>query len=365
MALNIPNVGSGMDIFAKGFHHTSDNLLKKMLQKEFLKQKADQFAQEMAFKQQQESRLGANSGINRQILEEQLLGLKHKNDPMFEYKALQDMLTGGGQPPASNDTSTGVESTGENVNGGDSPNTYVPPNNGDDMALGQPISAGQKAIEAQQQESAPADNGSQPDALMNNPLVRGFLKHKLGYDPFAPAAQTPAQKEATALDLFNKKEAIKKQNKSGTGEVLTDKTKSKYQAVVGGATTALPIIDNIIEMTKKGNVPGQAIGALFKRDKQATYKGEVSTLLDGIRNAYTIPNTDSGTEKAEDKVLRKSGESDSNYITRLQTIRKQIVNRQEDAKAKLHGGNITATATAPEDYTKMTEEELHKIAGGG
>jgi hypothetical protein len=90
----------------------------------------------------------------------------------------------------------------------------------------------------------------------------------------------------------------------------------------------------------------------------------VSTLLDGVRNAYTIPNTDSGTAKAEDKVLRKSGESDANYAKRLQGILDQMDAREKDARAKLSAGNITANA--PDDeFAHMSDDELRKIAGDG
>ena len=67
-------------------------------------------------------------------------------------------------------------------------------------------------------------------------------------------------------------------------------------------------------------------------------------MLDGVRNAYTIPNTDSGTQKAEDKVLRKAGESDAHYTKRLESILAQMESREKDARTKLKAGNITAQA---------------------
>jgi hypothetical protein len=195
-------------------------------------------------------------------------------------------------------------------------------------------------------------------------MLRGFFKHKFGFDPLAASPQTPEDKQAAALDLFKQKEQIKAANKTGSGETLTAPIKTKYQNVIGGVTSARPILKKLIEEIKKGNIPGQMIGSLFKRDAQASYKGEVSTLLDGVRNAYTIPNTDSGTAKAEDKVLRKSGESDANYAKRLQGILDQMDAREKDARTKLSAGNITANA--PDDeFAHMSDDELRKIAGGG
>lgn len=227
-----------------------------------------------------------------------------------------------------------------------------------------------EAIHQQQAQSIaqkPSSNnmgGLDMDLLKSHPMLRGFAKKHLGFDPLAPVPQTPEDKNEAALNLFKQKEAIKVANKTGSGETLTAPIKTKYQNVIGGVTSARPILQKLIAETKKGNIPGQAIGALFKRDAQANYKGEISTLLDGVRNAYTIPNTDSGTAKAEDKVLRKSGESDANYAKRLESILNQMDARERDARTKLNAGNITASASG-DDYSKMSDDELRKIAEGG
>ncbi len=101
MALNfnIPMPQGGMDAFAKGFGLT-DNLMKQLLERRELKQKQDQFKEELALKKQAAARAGANSDLHRSILEQQLLGLKHKNDPDYEWQQFNKMFGGGGQSGA-------------------------------------------------------------------------------------------------------------------------------------------------------------------------------------------------------------------------------------------------------------------------
>ncbi len=223
-------------------------------------------------------------------------------------------------------------------------------------------------MQAQQQANNNNNGGVDLELMKSHPMLRGFYKQKFGVDPLAAVPQTPEEKNAAALDLYGKKEALKAANKTGSGEALTAPIKTKYQNVIGGVASARPILQKLIAEARKGNIPGQMIGSLFKRNAQANYKGEVSTLLDGVRNAYTIPNTDSGTAKAEDKVLRKSGESDENYAKRLEGILAQMDSRDKDARTKLGSGNITTNAVNTvhlvgpngEDYD-VPESEVNAI----
>ena len=67
-------------------------LMQPVLEREKQKQQAEQFAQEIALKKQQEARMGANSGLQRKILEENYLKLKHSNDPQWAMQQLQAKL---------------------------------------------------------------------------------------------------------------------------------------------------------------------------------------------------------------------------------------------------------------------------------
>jgi hypothetical protein len=95
MALNIPNTDLPGASFLKGIDTGStmfSRLMQPVLAREKQKQQAEQFAQELALKKQQEARLGANSGLNRQIAEQNLLNLKHKNDLPWAMQQLQAKL---------------------------------------------------------------------------------------------------------------------------------------------------------------------------------------------------------------------------------------------------------------------------------
>ena len=361
MALNfnIPmpnNAGS----FAKGFGFDK-NLMQEILGRNQLAQKAAHEKEQMA---QLERHFQANFGLSKaaagraaQAAADAHKESLNKRDPLFaahQYEALENYY----------------KSKGQNQGQQGAPQPPMPTQ---EFGEGQGVMSPQGLQEAQQQAQQVQQpsggakvNGPDLELMKQYPPLRGLFKKLNGYDPFTSIPQTPEEKEASAIDLFNKKETIKKENKAASGEILTDKIKSKYQNVIGGAASAKPILRKLITQVKKGEIPGQMIAALLKRDAQASYKGEISTLLDGIRNAYTIPNTDSGTTKAEDKVLRKSGESDSNYAKRLETILGQIEDREKDANVKLSTGNITAGKTVHlvgpngEDYD-VPESEVDSV----
>jgi hypothetical protein len=325
----IDTLMKGVDTGSKMY----SGIMNPILKREEQKQLDEHFKQELAFKKAAAGRAGANSDLTRQIMQERLLGLKHTNDPMYQmnqWKALQDMMM-----------------VGRRVGRQSMPQEEAPTQK---MGENMPMLSPEGMQAAQQEPQAPQGGnmggnmgGINLEALRENPMLRGLFKHMFKVDPLAAVPQTPQEKQTDALDLFKQKEQIKAANKTGSGETLTAPIKTKYQNVIGGVSTARPILQKLIKETKKGNIPGQAIGAFFNRDSQASYKGEVSTLLDGVRNAYTIPNTDSGTAKAEDKVLKKPGESDANYAKRLQSILDQMDYREKDARLKLNVGNITAS----------------------
>ncbi len=351
----IPMPMGGMDAFIKGFGFNND-FMRQVQARNALAEQKRQHMEDLKLRKQAADRAGAMEPLRQKILQEQLLRLQHSNDPNYEFQQFQNlmnMMGGSQQPGQAQEQPAAMPQESE-----------MPYGEGQGMmgAQGMPDTG----IPMPQGEITPNANKNPFEALKTNPMLRGFFKHKFGFDPLAAAPQTPEEKQAAALNLFNQKEAIKATNKAASGETLTAPIKTKYQNIIGGAASAKPILRKLIQEVKKGQIPGQMIGARFKRDAQASYKGEISTLLDGIRNAYTIPNTDSGTEKAEDKVLRKNGESDDNYAKRLQTILDQIEAREKDATTKLHAGNITAGKTVHligpngEDYD-VPESEVDTI----
>lgn len=95
MALNIPNVDSPGNSLLKGIDTGSSmfqRLMQPVLEREKQKQQAEQFAQELALRKQAAARAGANSDLQRQILQQNLLKLQHSNDPKWAMQQLQEKL---------------------------------------------------------------------------------------------------------------------------------------------------------------------------------------------------------------------------------------------------------------------------------
>lgn len=186
MALNIPNVDLPGTSFLKGVDTGStmfSRLMQPVLEREKQKQQAEQFAQELALKKQQEARMGANSGLNRQILEQNLLKLKHSNDPQWAMQQLQAKLDyiqnlgkqggQGGQPGAG----------GQSMGGQQQP----PVNLMDMINQGQQMPQGQGAMmpqeEPQQQQMMPGQEQEQPQGGNKVPGKLNFeeIKRALTY----------------------------------------------------------------------------------------------------------------------------------------------------------------------------------------
>ena len=186
MALNIPNYTELQNPLMKGIDTGSSmfsRLMQPVLEREKQKQQAEQFAQELALKKQQEARMGANSGLNRQILEQNLLKLKHSNDPQWAMQQLQAKLDyiqnlrkqggQGGQPGA----------RGQSMGGQQQP----PVNLMDMINQGQQMPQGQGAMmpqeEPQQQQMMPGQEQEQPQGGNKVPGKLNFeeIKRALTY----------------------------------------------------------------------------------------------------------------------------------------------------------------------------------------
>lgn len=191
MALNIPNTGAPGEGFLKGLD-SGGSLFQKIMApriaREQLQQKQQQFMQELALRKQAEARMGANSGLTREILQQQLLGLKHKNDPNYEFQqfqALQNMMASGGQ----------------NQSGMSSPQQMPQPTQGMGEGMGMFSPEGLQEAQQQQPSTKPQTQGGlNLEMFRQHPMLRGWAKKHLGYDPLAQVPQTPQEKEQMAVN---------------------------------------------------------------------------------------------------------------------------------------------------------------------
>ncbi len=190
MALGIPLPSAD---FGGGLAKTSQNLFNQMLQKgikdEDRKQSERHFEEQLKLSKAAAARAGAMDPLRRMILEQQLQGLKNKNDPMYEVnqmKALMGMLSGG-------------------QGGGQMPQEAAPTQEmGQGMGMFSPQGLADQSmpsVDNGDQTAPTAPNTAQGGtmdftALRNNPMIRGLFKHKYGIDL---GAETPDEKELHAV----------------------------------------------------------------------------------------------------------------------------------------------------------------------
>lgn len=353
MPLNIPLPGMPSETLRKGFDTGSSMFARimapiiqreqmanqKKIHEQELAERRKTHDEDLALRKQQFSRSGANMGIQRQLLEQQLLGLQHKNDPMYElnqFKALQNMITGNGQ-------------------GSQQDNQQVLPTQEMGEGMGMFTPQGVK----EQQESSPQGkshgSGIDLEGMKNNPLLRGFFKHKFGYDPLAQAPQTQEQKDAAALNLFKEKDKIKNMNKGG--DVPTNSVLTQNQQALQGIKTVIPMLDEIIK--NPGNVYGPTD---FSPSKKAAYNAKTSGMIDTLVAAQSLPKVQASIDLVEQQIRRGTNESTDAYINRLKDLRKDLVNRKSRASDVIKNRKIDTKED--EDFSTMSDEELRKIAGG-
>jgi hypothetical protein len=347
MALNIPNTGAPGEGFLKGLDSGS-SLFQKIMQpriaREQMQQQQQQFLQNLELRKQAMARAGANSDLQRQILQQQLLGLQHKNNPIYEYQqfqALQNMMTGGGQ------------NQGEIFSIQQQPTQEM----GEGMGMFSP----EGLQEAQQQpQQPPMQPQSQGEINLNmfrqNPMLRGFFKKKFGYDPLEQAPQTSQEKQADALNLFKQKESIKAQNKSGN--IATNKVLTQNQQSLQAIDTVLPMVDEFI------NNPNSIYGVSdFSRSKKAAYNAKTGGMIDMLVAAQSLPQVQASIDLVEQQIRRATGETTSSYIKRLKDFRKDLMQRRIKSSQVINSKKINTENL--NDLSKMSEEELQRIAGGG
>ena len=246
MALNIPNTDLPGNSFLKGIDTGStmfSRLMQPVLEREKQKQQAEQFAQELALKKQQEARLGANSGLTSKILQQQLLKLQHSNDPNYEIQQLQHMIEslngvgrqqGQGSPQA--------------------PGMQQPiPSQEEGEGLGMFTTEGMQ--EAQQQTQLPQQQtpksalqgGIDMDAIKNNPILRGYFKKHFGVDPAAGEHNVLHGPARDAADLAKLKKEV------GENSEVYQNAKNAYDAQLD----AKKDLRDLRARTKQGLKPGE------------------------------------------------------------------------------------------------------------
>lgn len=166
MAIQVPMPDLPGTSLLKGLQ-TGGNLFTQImhpiLAREQQAQRQKQFDESMKLRKAQFARSGANSDIQRAILQQQLQHLQNTNDPNYEIKQLMNA----------------AKMFGGQGSGGSMP---VPQElEGQGMGVFSP----EGLQEAQNAPSQPPENGLDMEQIKSNPFLRGLFKKKFGFDPGA------------------------------------------------------------------------------------------------------------------------------------------------------------------------------------
>lgn len=330
MALNIPMPGNFGESFSRGINTGStmfSRIMQPILEREKQKQLENHFKQQMELQKAQFARSGANADLTRQILQQQLLGLKNKNDPNYEinqYKALENLITGGQQAVPTQATPT------------------------QEVGQGMGVFSPQGLEEAQQGAPSSKQGGINLNLLRQHPMLRGFAKKHLGFDPLAPAPQTPEDKQAAALDLFKQKEAIKREGKGG--DIPTNKVLTQNQTAIQAIDTVVPMLDDLI------NHPDKVYGISdFSPSKKASYEAKTGGMIDMLVAAQSLPQVKESVHLVEDQIRRRTGEPTDDYIERLKDFKKDLLVRRGKSQEVVKTRKVNTAELPPSEKYKDTD----------
>ena len=246
MALNIPNTDLPGNSFLKGVDTGStmfSRLMQPVLEREKQKQQAEQFAQELALKKQQEARLGANSGLNSKILQQQLLKLQHSNDPNYEIQQLQHMIESlngvGRQQGQGSPQAPGMQQPIPSQEEGEGLGMFTPE--------GMQEAQQQTQLPQQQTPHSAPQGGIDMDAIKNNPILRGYFKKHFGVDPAAGEHNVLHGPARDAADLAKLKKEV------GENSEVYQNAKNAYDAQLD----AKKDLRDLRARTKQGLKPGE------------------------------------------------------------------------------------------------------------
>lgn len=317
MALNIPMPLDFGEALLKGVD-TGGNFFQRLMQPIIEREKQAQlerhFQEELKLRKAAAGRAGANSDLQRQMLQEQLLTLKHKNDPNWElqnYLNTVKAFGGGGDVEAQSMQPIPQEAEGEG------------------LGLFSP-----EGLQERQEQVTPVAQPSQAmntDIFKNNPLLRGFVKHRFGIDPLAVAPQTPEEKNASALKLFQEKENIKAQQEQKMPAAI----KTLHENIIHLSPKAIQSIEHIINIPSPTEIPG--IG-FIKSGQKAAHNKAVTSAAENYSKAKGWPNTKGSIEKAESILQRGNFETDFDYRKRLREYQQELKEGMKTSNDFLHPG---------------------------
>ncbi len=305
--------------------------------------------QEMKLREMEFARGGQNADLQRTLMEQQVQGLQNTNE---ESNFIKNMLFGGqANMPGQGMSSPATQSTTQAMDilpPQEAPNLQAPPKN---LSLRPANQVGPQSV-----NGVTAPQGPNLEALKNSPWGRMIAKKHFGFDPAAPAPETPEQKQAAALELFKQKEAIKNAAKGG-GDKPTNTILTEAQRGLRGIKGIMPILDNLIN---DKNLPGIFT---ISPGKIAKYDSKTAGAIDTLVSAQSLPKIAESIELAKKQLMRKPAETVYDYQQRLKELKQHLLTIKKDYDDTINSNKVNTDND--DEASGMSNEELLKIAGAG
>lgn len=346
MALGIPLPGDTGEAFLKGTESGGQlfsRLMQPRLQREHMAQQKEFAAQqlqkqmqfhqdEMALRQAAAQRAAAMDPMRQMILQQQLLGLKNKNDPMYQIKQFQNLakMFGGQQQ-------------------GESPRPTQ--EMGEGMGMFSPQGLEQQAQEPMQNTQQPGEFNV--EALRQNPMLRGFFKHTFGYDPLGAekgSAYQGAAREAYDLERLRKE--------VGEDNPIYQSAKHAYESSIRSKED----LSNLRGRTLGGLKPGER---WFNDEQSGEVLGKEIPLTATERQEHTgrgffnyvFPHISQGLSEFSGKgSIRKLQDAASRYNADPEA--KRLIDDYYLGKKLLTAGVVKEASTLASGKQKSTYQQL-------
>lgn len=341
MAVNIPNIGTNLDALMGGIKTGSGmfaNLMHPILEREKQKQLENHFQEQLKLSKAAAARAAqAASDAHR------------KMDPMYEinqYKALENWIKGqqGG-------TQTGVQMP---VNQEPAPTQEM----GEGMGVFSP-----EGMQEAQQAPIPTKPSNTPtggldlELLKAHPMLRGFAKKHLGFDPLE---ETPDQKRMANLQSQINLENIKTDNKAKAIEqkelVAVKKDLPTLEKSLKGVNELMRIAKQNPDMFGHGFMPDRFAKTTKIKDF-GKWQNLISDAIAGLEQKLSARGNVVALKLAS-QLKPSHAEQQNVAIGKLESMRQQLIDSINNSKTKL-GQNLLNN----ESSSQYKDDDLVVVEG--
>lgn len=284
MALNIPLPGVMGDTFGKALDSGSSifsRLIQPIIAREQLKQKTEHEKQALEQAEnhfnRQESRLGANSGLQRQLLQQKILENKLKSDPKALYAFIQAIKNQGNALPGNQQS--------------EMPQQEMPmqPYNGRGMPNNEEIE--HPIVPIGEPKNQQVSQSQKSNGLFDNLTPDQQAMLSIAGVKIPTVKENPADKRYAELrDKLQLEDYRAKQAKLLTQEQANLKDDSKRKAIIDSAKADLPHLESTLKALNKMKIIAKNNPDLFGHNGIFGYGAEAAA----ERFAKTTTNKNAG-----------------------------------------------------------------------